>query len=113
MTTELNNAEDLKLWPPQMEKLFVNIMVKECIKGNVPDGAFKRSTWNKLVTKLNVRANRSFNHKQVKIKFNWLQTRHRIFSQLLEHTGMGWNPVTNTVTASDEVWQNVLAISFM
>ena len=96
-----------------MEKLFIDIMVEECIKGNMPDGVFKRSTWNKLVTKLNVRANWSFNHKQVKTKFNRLRTRHRIFSQLLGHTGMGWNPVTNTVTASEEVWQNVLAVSFM
>ena len=83
MTNELNNAEDLKLWPPQMEKLFIDIMVEECIKGNMPDGVFKRSTWNKLVTELNVRANRSFNHKQMKTKFNRLRTRHRIFSQLL------------------------------
>jgi hypothetical protein len=103
MTTKMNNAEDLKLWPPQMEKLFIDIMVEECIKGNVPDGAFKSSTWNKLVTKLNVHANRSFYHKQVKIKFNKFRTRHHIFSQLLKHTGMSWNPMTNTVTASDEV----------
>jgi hypothetical protein len=79
----------------------------------MPDGVFKRSTWNKLVTKLNVHANWGFNHKQVKTKFNRLRTRHHIFSQLLEHTGMGWNPVTNTVIASEEIWQNVLAVSFM
>ena len=96
-----------------MEKLFIDIMVEECIKGNMPDGVFKRSTWNKLVTELNVRAKRSFNHKQVKKKFNRLRTRHRIFSKLLKHAAMGWNPVTNIVAASDEVWKNVLAVSFM
>ncbi len=110
MAIELNDTE---LWPAQMEKLFKDIMVEECIKGNMPDDVFKRSTWNKLVTELNVRVNRSFNHKQVKTKFNRLRTRHHIFSQLFEHIGMGWNLVTNTVTASEEVWQKVLAISFM
>ena len=54
MATELNDAEDQKLWPPWMEKLFIDIMVKECIKGNMPDGVFKSSTWNKLVTELKV-----------------------------------------------------------
>ena len=49
MATELNVAEDQKLWPPQMEKLFIDIMVEECIKGNMPDGVFKKSIWNKLV----------------------------------------------------------------
>ena len=33
MATELNDAEDQKLWPPQMEKLFIDIMVEEYIKG--------------------------------------------------------------------------------
>jgi hypothetical protein len=113
MATELNDAEDQKLWPPQIEKLFIDLIVEECIKENMPDGVFKRFTWNIMVTKLNACANRSFNHKQLKTKFNRLRIRHRIFSQLLEHTGMGWNPVTNTVTASEEVWQNVLAVSFM
>ena len=89
MATELNDAEDQKLWPPQMEKLFIDIMGEECIKGNMSDGVFKSSTWNELVTELNVCANRSFNHKQVKTKFNRPRTRHHILSQLLEHTVMG------------------------
>lgn len=109
MATELDEAEDQKLWPPQIEWLLIDLMVEECIKGNMSDGIFKRSTWNNMVIELNARANRSFSHKQLKKKFNGLRTRHRIFSQLLEHTGMHWNPVTNTVTASEEVWQNVIA----
>ncbi|XP_038698306.1 uncharacterized protein At2g29880-like [Tripterygium wilfordii] len=32
--------------------------------------------------------------------------KHRAFSDLLNHTGFGWNPDTNTVTAADEVWEN-------
>jgi hypothetical protein len=103
MATELNDTEDQKLWPPQIEKLFIDLMVKECIKGNMLDDVFKRSTWNIMVTELNARANQSFNHKKLKTKFNRLQTRHRIFFQLLEHIRMGWNPVTNTITASEKV----------
>jgi hypothetical protein len=113
MATELNDAEDQKLWPLQMEKMVIDLMVEECIKGNMQDDIFKQNTWNKLVTELNVHVNHSFNHKQVKTKFNRLRTRHYIFSQLLEHIGMGWNSMTNTITTSDEVWQNVLAVSFL
>ena len=69
MAIELNDTE---LWLAQMEKLFKDIMMEEYIKGNMPNGVFKRSTWNKLITELNVCANRSFNHKQVKTKFNRL-----------------------------------------
>jgi hypothetical protein len=43
-----------KLLPPQMEKLFIDLMVEECIKGNLQDGVFLKNTWNKLVTELKV-----------------------------------------------------------
>uniref|UniRef100_A0A2N9H4I8 Uncharacterized protein n=1 Tax=Fagus sylvatica TaxID=28930 RepID=A0A2N9H4I8_FAGSY len=29
MTTELNDADDAKLWPPNVEKLFIQLMVEE------------------------------------------------------------------------------------
>ncbi|XP_004298194.1 PREDICTED: uncharacterized protein At2g29880-like [Fragaria vesca subsp. vesca] len=29
---------------------------------------------------------------------------HREFSDLIEHTGFGWDPIRNTITASEEVW---------
>jgi hypothetical protein len=57
MATELNDAEDQKLWPLQMEKMVIDLMVEECIKGNMQDDVFKRNTWNKLVTELNVHVN--------------------------------------------------------
>ncbi|XP_062085991.1 L10-interacting MYB domain-containing protein-like [Humulus lupulus] len=45
---------------------------------------------------------------QLKSKFNRLRKAHREFSHLLEQIGMGWDPQTNTVTASDEVWDTYL-----
>ena len=47
----------------------------------------------------------------MKTKFNWLRQMHRIFSQLLQHTGLGWDAETNTVFGNDEVWMNVLTVS--
>uniref|UniRef100_A0A2N9G2Z7 Myb/SANT-like domain-containing protein n=1 Tax=Fagus sylvatica TaxID=28930 RepID=A0A2N9G2Z7_FAGSY len=35
MTTELNDADDAKLWPPNVEKLFMQLMIKEMVKGNM------------------------------------------------------------------------------
>jgi hypothetical protein len=85
MATKLNDAKDQKLWPPQMKKLFIDLMVEECIKRNMQDGVYKKNTWKKLVIELNVRMKWSFNPKQVKTKFNRLQTKFNIQSTCITH----------------------------
>ncbi|KAF7800723.1 L10-interacting MYB domain-containing protein [Senna tora] len=49
------------------------------------------------------------NHK--KLHFGpslWLRIQHRDFSQLLQHTGFGWNAETNTVIVDEEVWSRYI-----
>ena len=111
MTTELNDADDVKLWPPNVEKLFIQLMVKEMFKGNMQESVFHKRIWDKILEGLNRQTKRNYKFPQVKTKFNWLRQRHHIFSQLLQHTGFGWDAETNTVSGSDEVWMNVLAVS--
>ncbi|CAL2257735.1 unnamed protein product [Prunus armeniaca] len=43
----------------------------------------------------------------------WLRIVHRDFSDLIEHTGFGWDPVANTVTASEDVWASYLKKSLV
>nr|POE53207.1 hypothetical protein CFP56_13613 [Quercus suber] len=38
-----------------------------------------------------------------------MKTQHRTFSQLIARTGMGWDPISNTVTASEEAWATTFA----
>ena len=113
MAHELNEAEDLKLWPPAIEKLFIDIMVEEQAKGNMKSGVFKKRTWTKIRNELNARANRCFVMQQLETKFNRLRTKHETIYQDLRNTGMGWDFKTNTVIASDEVWADVLVVSVL
>ncbi|KAK2639323.1 hypothetical protein Ddye_027118 [Dipteronia dyeriana] len=41
---------------------------------------------------------------QLKSKFNRLRKKYREFSDLIAHTGFGWDPISNTVTAPEAVW---------
>ena len=40
-----------------------------------------------------------------------MKGRHRTFSQLIARTGMGWDPISCTVTASEEAWATTFAVS--
>ncbi|XP_030963485.1 uncharacterized protein LOC115984604 [Quercus lobata] len=100
---------DEKKWPPHVEHIFIEIMLEEQLKGNMPSGVFKGPTWASITAELNRRTGKDFVLKQVQQKHNRLQLKQRKWSQLLRHIGLGWDEQTQTVTYSDEVWQNVIA----
>ena len=112
MANESQETDDKK-WPPHVEHIFIEIMLEEQLKGNMTSGVFKGSTWTSITAELNRRTNQGFVFKQVQQKPNRLWLKQRKWSQLLRHTGLGWDEQTQTVTCSDEVWQNVIVVCFL
>ena len=104
---------DEKKWPPHVEHIFIEIMLEEQLKGNMPSNVFKGPTWASITVELNQRTGKDFNFKQVQQKHNRLRLKQRKWSQLLRHTGLGWDEQTQTVTCSDEVWQNVIVVCLL
>ena len=43
-----SSIDENSLWAPQLEKLFIDIMLKEINKGNMADGQFSSDTWKKI-----------------------------------------------------------------
>ncbi|XP_045804102.1 L10-interacting MYB domain-containing protein-like isoform X1 [Trifolium pratense] len=105
------DVSDAKLWPDNVIKAFIDIMVDEVTKGNMPNGVFHLRTWNSMTTRLNSVTNRSFTVRQLKAKMHRLRAiMYREFYSLSQNTGFGWNAETNTVTANEEVWRNYLHV---
>ncbi|KAL2550302.1 uncharacterized protein Fot_11832 [Forsythia ovata] len=48
---------------------------------------------------------------RLKGKWNFLRKVHRMFSELLGHTGVTWDPNTNKVNDAEEVWQYFYTIN--
>ena len=106
-----NSIDDDNLWTPQLEKLFIDIMLKEINKGNMANGQFSFNTWKKMLAALNELGKRSFTMTQFKGKFNRMRLLHREFSTPINQTGFGWNAETNTVHALEESWQNYCRVN--
>ncbi|KAB1210020.1 hypothetical protein CJ030_MR6G023569 [Morella rubra] len=96
-------------WPPRHIRILINLLVHEVTKGKMNNGQIGRHSWKRITSNLEAQANHAYSLKQVKGKFNRLRILHREFSTLLrDPTGFGWDPETNTVTASEEAWQKHL-----
>lgn len=88
-----DSIDDDNLWIPQLEKLFIDIMLKEICKGNMAN-RFSFDTWKKMLAILNELGKWSFTMTQFKGKFNRMHLLYREFSTLINQTGFGWNAKT-------------------
>ena len=74
---------------------------------------FKAKTWLLITKALNEQTGKTFLPKQVKDKYNRLRQKQRKLGQLLRHTGLGWDETTQMVTASEEVWANMIVVCYI
>uniref|UniRef100_A0A2N9H3X8 Myb/SANT-like domain-containing protein n=1 Tax=Fagus sylvatica TaxID=28930 RepID=A0A2N9H3X8_FAGSY len=108
--TELNDTDDAKLWPPNVEKLFIQLMVEEMVKGNMQEVIFHKRIWDKILEELIRQTKWNYKFSTSENKIQSVETNDIISSHnSIQHTGLGWDAETNTVSSSDEVWMNVLA----
>ena len=60
MANATSDAEDGKLWPPLVEKHFIDVLVEEEVRGNTPQGQFKKGLWGSNQCEFNLRANKNY-----------------------------------------------------
>ena len=93
MAHESQDADD-KMWPPHIEHIFIEIMVEEQIKGNMENDVLKGPMWETMTKELNKRTGKNFTTKKVFRKQNRFRGKQRKWSQLLNHTRLGWDEAT-------------------
>ncbi|XP_062089536.1 uncharacterized protein LOC133796072 [Humulus lupulus] len=96
------DIDDHASWPEAIESYFISLLYEEAKKG-LQTTTLDKKRWLKIEKDIFNSFGKRYKMPQLKYKFNRLRKAHRGFSHLLEQTGMGWDPQTNTVTASDEV----------
>ena len=65
------------------------------------------------MNEFNKHANKNYNKTQLTQKYQRMKGRHCTFSQLIARTGMGWDPISNTVTANEEAWVATFVVSLL
>ncbi|PIA31877.1 hypothetical protein AQUCO_04700019v1 [Aquilegia coerulea] len=92
-------------WTDNNENAFLS-MLHEKVKRD-PKGAptFKTSDWNAMDNELYLSIGKRYGAERLKGKYNRLRSKHRDFSDLLEHTGVTYDLGSNTVFAPEDVWQ--------
>ena len=79
MATATSDAEDGKLWPLLVEKHFIDVIVEEEVRGNMPQGQFKKGLWGSIQSEFNLHANKNYQKNQLRQKYQRLKVQHWVF----------------------------------
>ncbi|CAA3006775.1 Hypothetical predicted protein [Olea europaea subsp. europaea] len=98
-------------WSDQNEHVFIGILYDDVKVGKLHCSTFTKDDWGKINQEMIVVTKSDFGIERLKGKWNCLRNVHRLFSDLLGHTGVTWDPNTNQVNAIEEIWQHFFTIN--
>ncbi|KAI3946695.1 hypothetical protein MKW98_003258 [Papaver atlanticum] len=98
MESETSSDENggRKTWTPQMDQLFIELMVEQVLDRKLLDGQFSKSAWGNI----DVLRNRM---KTLKKSFN-------VVSSIRGQSGFCWNKTKEIATAPDDVWERHIKV---
>ncbi|XP_052188897.1 uncharacterized protein At2g29880-like [Diospyros lotus] len=98
-------------WSDENEHAFIGILYENVKSGMLQCSTFTKDDWGKINQAMITLTKTDYGIDRLKGKWNRLRKVHRLFSELLGHTGVTWDPNTNTVNAPEEVWQHFYTIN--
>ncbi|KAK2637714.1 hypothetical protein Ddye_025509 [Dipteronia dyeriana] len=104
-----SNIVSIRRWVGENVASILSYLV--IFPGDLQTSTFTKKVWGVIDDKVLADTGKRYTIPKLKAKFNRFRKKHREFSDLLDHTGFGWNPISNTVTAFDDVWKEYLKVS--
>ncbi|XP_073152451.1 uncharacterized protein [Henckelia pumila] len=105
--TSSKHGSSRTYWSTKDVKLFIDILLEYKRKGEMRNNNFGKS-WTKICKDFNSKAEFRQTQEQMSQKFNRFRADWRVFKDLCDYTGLGWDSVNETVTASEEQWADLI-----
>ncbi|KAG7991284.1 hypothetical protein I3843_02G067500 [Carya illinoinensis] len=101
---------DRKLWSDEMEEKLIDLLYADALIGVIKVGRITSQDHATYAQRLTAMGRSKYDASQIKGKIHRLKGKQRLFSDLISQTGMGWDPETGTVIASDEHWSHAIRV---
>ncbi|XP_031388346.1 uncharacterized protein LOC116201301 [Punica granatum] len=100
-------GEGIVEWTDELESAFIDIMVDKFQRTHT--SSWKLKDWEQISRELEEKfPSMILGANKVKTKAQRLKTQYTQFTELIQHTGVGWDGLTNTVKASPDIWDKFI-----
>ncbi|KAK8578114.1 hypothetical protein V6N13_046971 [Hibiscus sabdariffa] len=99
------DIDDTKDWPKANEVTLIQILVGKVREGKLQSSTFKKEVWAEINNEMHEAIGVDYGIDRLKGKFNRLRIKYRHFSELIGQTGVKWDVTSNTVHASQDIWE--------
>lgn len=99
------SREKIETWPTNITEEFLLILQGYFAANGTTN--FKPSIWEEISEKLYEKCEINFGGEKCRQKKNRIHRLYRNFKELINHTGVTWNPNTNKIEADETVWNSV------
>ena len=93
---------------------FIKVCVTETLAGNRTNSHFNKLGWKNVIKAFNNLIGRNYKYRQLKNKWSSLKKDWQLWNTLIgKETRLGWDPMRQTINASNEWWDKKLKVCFV
>lgn len=94
-------------WSAEMTTILVRELVQAVREGKRSDNGFKIEVWNAISDTVRANAGKDvpLTGEKCQAKLEGLKKKWKVWTRLKKMSGFGFDPLTGTITAPDEVWE--------
>ena len=102
------------IWDAMSTTIFCEICMKQKKAGNRPTAFLSPEGYKNLAREFGTRTGRNYTKPQFKNKWDSTKALYQAWVYYTtKATGLGWDPVKQTITASKEQWDELIRVCYM
>ncbi|XP_028778700.1 L10-interacting MYB domain-containing protein-like [Neltuma alba] len=101
----MNKEKSKATWDTSTTEVLLKECMEQIYRKNRQGTSFSKTGWNNIHSAFNAKTGKSYEKKQLKNRLDSLRKDWRTWVDLNKETGVGWDPVNNTVVATNEWWE--------
>lgn len=99
-------------WDDKTTKAFLDLCIDEKNKLNFNKKSLTNDGWENMYKNFRQQTDRAYGKKQLN-KFTTLKRQYKLWKNLKDKSGTGWDKNTGTITCTPEWWTDRIAVIFL
>ncbi|MCL7037445.1 hypothetical protein MKW94_017832, partial [Papaver nudicaule] len=111
-SSEVDNEGKGKIvrWSTTTDNILLDTLIDQATEGKKHGDAWEDKVWKVVADAISEKTHKEVSRKQIDNRLSIMRSEYRAFHELKENSGFRWCPIKQNLAASDEQWNEFLAV---